>query len=169
MRNRTDEPGCHAALTDFTEENGATRVVPESHRTGASSLDEKEAEQAVSVELKLGDLLIWDSNLWHGGGANRTDSRRIGLLTFWLVGWVRPDDNLLLLLPREKIAGFPRCLQELVGFRAYQGASGLVAGYDPMSILDPEGGYTEYSQHDSGVYGIEHEKITTTELFRKDG
>ena len=111
------------ALTDFTRENGATRVVPGSHRVG--TLDEKEATQPVSVEIKRGDLLIWDSNLWHGGGANRTDTRRIGLLTFWVAGWVRPDDNLLLLIPREKISRFPRRLQELVGFRAYQGASSL--------------------------------------------
>ena len=98
------------------------------------------------LEAKRGDLLIWDANLWHGGGANQTDARRIGLLTFWVPGWVRPDDNLLLLIPREKAAKFPRRLQELVGYRAYADFSGRVAGYDPMSLLDPESEYTEASQ-----------------------
>ena len=156
--------GVMLALTDFTKDNGATRVVPGSHR--ACTLSESEASDAVSVEIKRGDLLIWDASLWHGGGANQTDTRRIGLLTYWVAGWIRPDDNLLLLIPREKISRFPRRLQELVGFRAYQGSSGLVAGYDPMSVLDPEGAYSEYSQQEL-VYTAK-EKVTT-ELFDRDG
>ena len=155
------------ALTDFTKENGATRVVPGSHRVG--TLDQSEAAHAESVEIKRGDLLIWDSNLWHGGGANQTDTRRVGLLSFWLAGWVRADDNLLLLIPREKISRFPRRLQELVGFRAYQGASGLVAGYDPMSVLDPGGAYTEYSQQEMVYAELSDEETMATELFQRDG
>jgi len=132
------------ALSDFTQENGATRIAPGSHRIG--TLDESDAVDTVSLEAERGDLLIWDANLWHGGGANRTNARRTGLLTFWVPGWVRPDDNLLLLIPREKVARFPRRLQELVGFRAFGDFAGRVAGYDPMSLLDPEGRYTEASQ-----------------------
>jgi len=159
--------GVMLALTDFTKENGATRVVPGSHRVG--TLDQSEAAHAESVEIKRGDLLIWDSNLWHGGGANQTDTRRVGLLSFWLAGWVRADDNLLLLIPREKISRFPRRLQELVGFRAYQGASGLVAGYDPMSVLDPGGAYTEYSQQEMVYAELSDEETMATELFQRDG
>ncbi len=163
--------GVMLALTDFTKDNGATRVVPGSHR--ACTLAESEVSGAVSVEAKRGDLLIWDANLWHGGGANQTDTRRIGLLTYWVAGWVRPDDNLLLLIPREKISRFPRRLQELVGFRAYQGSCGLVAGYDPMIVLDPGGTYSEYSQQEL-VYAqkekVSPEKETVTaELFERDG
>ena len=163
--------GVMLALTDFTKDNGATRVVLGSHR--ACTLAESEVSDAVSVEIKRGDLLIWDANLWHGGGANQTDTRRIGLLTYWVAGWVRPDDNLLLLIPREKISRFPRRLQELVGFRAYQGSSGLVAGYDPMIVLDPGGTFSEYSQQEL-VYAqkekVYSEKETvTTELFERDG
>ena len=138
------------ALTDFTRENGATRVAPGSHRSAAP--EGGEAASTVSLEAKRGDLLIWDANVWHGGGENQTQERRIGLLTFWVPGWVRPDDNLLLLIPREKAAKFPRRLQELVGYRAYADFSGRVAGYDPMSLLDPEGPYTEASQEQDENY-----------------
>ena len=143
---------CMICLTDFTDANGATRLVPRSHEQGIPTDDK--AQRAIPAEASRGDLVIWDAATWHGGGANRTDTSRIGLLFYYVVGWTRPDDNLLLLLSREKIKRFPRRLQELVGVSEYLNFLGRVAGRPALSALDPDGHYPKESQDPELTGGI---------------
>src|SRR3954467_2227172 len=67
------------ALTDFTPENGATRLVPGSHR---SERRPGKGEEAAYVEATMpaGSVLVYDGALWHGGGDNETDERRVGIV-----------------------------------------------------------------------------------------
>ncbi len=69
------------ALTDFTDANGATRLVPGSHVKDNPVYGG--TYETIPAEMKKGSVLIWDGALWHGGGANQTDKRRTGS-HFWL-------------------------------------------------------------------------------------
>lgn len=66
------------AVTDFTEANGATRLVPRSH-LAAEAPDLLAEHDTIPAEMEAGDVLVWVGSLWHGGGANRTDARRVGI------------------------------------------------------------------------------------------
>jgi ectoine hydroxylase-related dioxygenase (phytanoyl-CoA dioxygenase family) len=66
------------AITDFTEENGATRIIPGSHLAD-SSPEYGQQYDSIPAEMKRGSVLIWHGSLWHGGGANRTRERRVGI------------------------------------------------------------------------------------------
>ena len=66
------------ALDDFTEENGATRVVLGSHDT--SSQDRPDPRAAVTATMPAGSVLFYVGTIWHEGGANRTDERRLGVI-----------------------------------------------------------------------------------------
>ncbi len=75
-------------LDDFTVENGATRVVPGSHRSGKHPKDAlKDAAQKHPEEIQLiapsGTVIIFNSHLWHAGGLNQTDARRHGMLAYY--------------------------------------------------------------------------------------
>ena len=59
------------ALTDFTEANGATRLVPGSHLWDHSPEYGKPYD-SIPAEMAKGSVLIWHGSLWHGGGANTT-------------------------------------------------------------------------------------------------
>ena len=63
------------ALSDFTGENGATRIVPGSHKYDSSPEYGREYD-AVTATMPAGSVMIFDSALWHGGGANNSDHRR---------------------------------------------------------------------------------------------
>ncbi|HZP84609.1 MAG TPA: phytanoyl-CoA dioxygenase family protein [Chthonomonadaceae bacterium] len=71
-------------LDDFTPENGATRVVPGSHRSGKTPGDEM-ANPAdphpneVVLLGKAGDVVVFNAHTWHGGTLNRTDRPRRAL------------------------------------------------------------------------------------------
>ncbi len=121
------------ALTDFTDENGATRLVPGSH------LREKPVfggdYPTVPAEMRAGDVLVWHGSLWHGGGANRTDADRIGIAMNYCAGWVRQQENQQLGLPPELVAGFPPRLQELVGYGVYQGLIGHIERRSPADVV----------------------------------
>ena len=122
------------ALSDFTEANGATRIVPGSRR-----FDHAPAYGAhydtIPAEMPAGSVMLFDSQLWHGGGANRTDERRWAIACYYCAGWVRQQENQQLGLPRELVARFPRRLQELCGWGVYKGLYGHVENRDPIELL----------------------------------
>ena len=122
------------ALTDFTEANGATRVVPGSH-TADHSPDFGRHYDSVPAEMAQGSVLIWHGSLWHGGGANTTTHRRVGIAMNYCAGYIRQQENQQLGLPLDKVRTFPSRLQELCGFGIYHGLIGHIDKQDPRRLL----------------------------------
>ena len=69
------------ALTDFTPENGATRIVPGSHRFDHIPGKGEVTEGWVEAVMPAGSVLVYDGSVWHGGGLNATDERRLGIVS----------------------------------------------------------------------------------------
>ena len=125
------------ALSDFTEANGATRVVPGSHLHDHAP-EYGEPYETIPAEMPAGSVMLFDSRLWHGGGANRTAERRWAVACYYCAGWVRQQENQQLGLPHDLVAGFPRRLQELCGWSVYKGLYGHVENRDPIEQLGRE-------------------------------
>ncbi len=125
------------ALSDFTAENGATRLIPASHnREAIVPTVEEEERETISAEMKAGSVLIMHASLWHGGGANTTeDVQRYGLSIQYVAGWCRQQQNLMLGTPREIVASYPRKLQELIGYSMYRNVMGHVNREHPLTLL----------------------------------
>jgi hypothetical protein len=125
------------AMTDFTEANGATRVIPGSHRLEDKlRFEESDTEPA---EMEKGSVLFYMGGLYHGGGANRSDETRIGINITYAVAWLRQEENQYLTVPREIASELPESLLRLMGYA--QGAYAL--GYiddtrDPIEAVRPE-------------------------------
>ncbi len=122
------------ALTDFTEENGATRVVPGSHLLDHSP-EYGRSYDSIPAEMPRGSVLIWHGSLWHGGGANHTDQRRVGIAMNSCAGFLRQQENQQLGVPREIARGFSPRLRELVGYGIYHGLIGHIDKTDPVELL----------------------------------
>jgi len=127
------------ALTDFTLEHGATEVVPGSQREDHSPRREDRWTPARKpVTMPAGSVLLYHGSLWHGGGANQSDERRLAIVANYCAGWVRQEECQLLALPRDQVAAFPGRLRRLVGYSTYRGLLGHVDQQDPEVLLDPE-------------------------------
>jgi ectoine hydroxylase-related dioxygenase (phytanoyl-CoA dioxygenase family) len=122
------------ALCDYTGANGATRLVPGSHRW---SPDRKPSEdEAVTVDMPAGSVLVYLGGLWHAGGANRTDRPRPGLLLEYAVSWLRAQETQLLAVPPETVRTLPERLQELLGYNVFPPFLGYVDGRHPKRVLE---------------------------------
>jgi ectoine hydroxylase-related dioxygenase (phytanoyl-CoA dioxygenase family) len=122
------------ALTDFTEANGATRLVPGSHLADHDPVIGQHYD-SIAAEMRAGSVLVWHGSLWHGGGANRTDQRRVGVAMNYCAGFIRQQENQQLGIPRETVATFDRRLQRLVGYGIYNGLLGHIDKRDPIELL----------------------------------
>jgi ectoine hydroxylase-related dioxygenase (phytanoyl-CoA dioxygenase family) len=122
------------AITDFTEENGATRVVPGSHRRDEAP-NLLEQYDTVAAEMEKGSVLVWVGSLWHGGGANRTDQRRVGIAMNYCAGYIRQQENQQLGVPPSLVETFPRRLQELIGYSVYNGLIGHIDKKNPAQVV----------------------------------
>jgi ectoine hydroxylase-related dioxygenase (phytanoyl-CoA dioxygenase family) len=122
------------ALTDFTEANGATRVIPGSHLRDHSPAFGSRYD-SVAAEMPRGSVLVWHGSLWHSGGANRTGQRRVGIAMNYCAGWIRQQENQQLGIPREIARGFSPRLRELVGYGVYNGLVGHIDKRDPKFLL----------------------------------
>lgn len=123
------------ALSEFRAENGATCWVPGSHNHPAMPRpgEEHDVEYA---EMPAGSVLFLHGSLWHGGGANQTaDERRYGLSIQYVSGWCRQQQNLMLGTAPEVVAGYPRRLQELIGYSMFRNVMGHVDRRHPLSLL----------------------------------
>ncbi|THD80705.1 MAG: phytanoyl-CoA dioxygenase [Phenylobacterium sp.] len=127
------------ALTDFTEANGATRLVPGSHLK--PNPEYGGAYETIAAEMPRGSVLIWDGALWHGGGANRTDKRRTGVAMNYCAGFIRQQENQQLGVPPALARSFAPRLQELMGYGVYRGLIGHIDKQSPAQRLNGGGAF----------------------------
>ncbi len=102
------------ALTDFTKENGATRIAPGSTHLPDDATPPEEA--FVSAEMTSGSLLVFTGSVFHGAGANKSEHDRIGLNIDYTLGWLRQEDNQYLSCPPEIAKDLDPKLQALLGY-----------------------------------------------------
>jgi ectoine hydroxylase-related dioxygenase (phytanoyl-CoA dioxygenase family) len=119
------------ALTKFTAENGATRLVPRSQ--DATELDENPS--IATAEMEPGSVLVWNGGLFHGGGANRAHQPRLGLNVNYNCGWLRQQENQYLAIPKEVAATLSDEFLRLLGYDAHIDIYGLVDHRHPLSVL----------------------------------
>jgi ectoine hydroxylase-related dioxygenase (phytanoyl-CoA dioxygenase family) len=122
------------AITHFTEENGATRLVPGTHLAAEPPNPLERYDDTIAAEMPAGSVLVWVGSLWHGGGANHTSERRVGIAMNYCAGWVRQQENQQLGIPNEIARRFPRRLQELVGYSVYNGLIGHIDKRHPAEV-----------------------------------
>lgn len=122
------------ALTDFTEDNGATRVIAGSHLQDHDP-DYGAPYDSAPAEMPRGSVLIWHGSLWHGGGANTTGEDRIGIAANYCAGFIRQQENQQLGLAPDLVATFPTRLQELVGYGIYRGLIGHIDKQTPAEAV----------------------------------
>ncbi|MEP2101570.1 MAG: phytanoyl-CoA dioxygenase family protein [Parasphingorhabdus sp.] len=141
-------------IDPMTEENGATEVIPGSHKWGPvkpeganesshfsnKSLLDGDGDpgahpEAIKAVMPAGSLMIAKGNLWHRGGANRSDSSRLIVTPQYCPGWMRPLETMLLAVPPEKAAALPKRAQELLGYSIHEPFMGYVDGMHPGRAL----------------------------------
>jgi ectoine hydroxylase-related dioxygenase (phytanoyl-CoA dioxygenase family) len=86
--------------------------------------------------MPAGSVLFYVGKLWHGGGANRTDRPRLGVILEYVAAWLRQQENHLLAVPRETVAALPERLQELLGANIYPPFVGYVDGRHPRRYIE---------------------------------
>lgn len=122
------------AMNDFTEENGATRLVPGSNKA-ADRLQFK-LDETVAAEMPAGSVLFYTGSTYHGGGANRSDHVRYGLNITYAVSWLRQEENQYLSTPLEIARQLPKPLLRLMGYARGAYALGYVDDLrDPLEAL----------------------------------
>jgi ectoine hydroxylase-related dioxygenase (phytanoyl-CoA dioxygenase family) len=122
------------ALTDFTDANGATRLVAGSH-LGTENPVYGADHDTIPAEMAAGSVLVWHGSLWHGGGANTTDDRRVGVAMNYCAGYIRQQENQQLGVPLALARTFPKRLQQLLGYAVYNGLIGHIDKQDPRQLL----------------------------------
>ena len=122
------------AMTDFTEENGATRLVPGSHRL--EDRREFQISDTVPAEMPAGSVLLYTGSLYHGAGANRSAGVRYGLNITYAVSWLRQEENQYLSVPAEIARTLPAPLLRLMGYARGAYSLGYVDDLrDPFDAL----------------------------------
>lgn len=130
------------ALSDYTAEMGATRVVP-----GSQADDRKPTEytddDCLQAEMSRGSVLVYTGKIVHSGGENRSDRVRRAINVNYCVGWVRQEENQFLSVPPEVARTLDDDLLKLIGYQEGAWAMGYFRDFeDPLrAIRGDEVGY----------------------------
>ena len=130
------EVECHTmwAMHDFTEENGATRVIP-----GSNHWEDKlrcTPDQTIAAEMPKGSVLLYLGSLYHGGGANNSSQPRRGINVGYTLSWLRQEENQYLACPPEVARELPEALARLAGYQRGAYALGYYGDlHDPIDAL----------------------------------
>lgn len=123
------------ALDDFTEENGATRIIPGSLLDPASCV--ADTHRTVGAVMPKGSVVMYTGRTIHGGGENRSDAVRRALNVDYILGWLRQEENQYLSCPPEIARTLPERVQKLAGYAMGAYALGYVDDIrDPFAVLN---------------------------------
>ncbi|MEM1198419.1 MAG: phytanoyl-CoA dioxygenase family protein [Pseudomonadota bacterium] len=128
------------AVSDFTKDNGGTRLVPGSHLWDDARTPEP--DEIISAEMPSGSVLIYTGNVIHGGGSNRANAPRYGVALHYVLGWLRQEENQMLTMTREEARAMPEEVQRLMGYSLGASALGFADHRDPFEILNGQEGDT---------------------------
>lgn len=123
------------AIDDFTVDNGATDIVPGSHRWG----DELPRDSdRVPVVMTAGSCVFFPGTLWHGGGANRTDRPRLAVTAQYCEPWLRPQEAFTLSMTGNTVRRVSEDIRRMLGYSIHPPFIGQVDGMHPKRLLEKD-------------------------------
>jgi len=142
---------CMWSLTDFNLENGATHVVPGSHRHIAmdATIDMSSRMQVV---MPKGSALFYLGSTLHGAGANRSDEARLGIINTYSLGWLRQETNQYLIVPLELAQSYDERMRSLLGYTTHDRLGDRLGKYygSNASFIDKDNYARHYRPYASG-------------------
>lgn len=139
------------AITDFTKENGATQVVPGSHKWDKDRIPRE--DEIAYAEMKAGSVLLYTGTVLHGGGQNETHNEsRTGVFLHYALNWLRQEENQYLSCPPDIAKNLSPEIRSLIGYSK----GGYVLGFysDPhdksasFESVSPENMFKDHLQDD---------------------
>lgn len=124
------------AVDDFTKDNGATIVIPESHLWNDKMPDEADRSRAIKAVMPRGSVLFFLGTLWHGGGANESGASRMCLTAQYCAPFCRTQENFSLSIPKARVKTFSENIQRLLGYSIHPPFMGMVEGKHPKRVLE---------------------------------
>lgn len=122
------------AIDDFTEENGATRIVPGSHLWGEGQTPQE--TDAIAAEMPAGSVVFYPGTFWHGGGANRSSKSRLAVTCQYCEPWLRTQENYYLGTPLKVVAEVSEDIRRMLGYSIHPPFIGMVNGMHPKRLLE---------------------------------
>ena len=166
---------CMWAMDEFTEENGATHIVPGSHKWERTELlpeRQPEPHEITQGCMPAGSVLIYFGSLLHCGGANKSSKSRTGIVMSYCLGWLRQSENQYLAVPQELARTLPERLQRLLGYFVHKPNLGQIEGRDPIELLQGNNivnaGFLEYLPEEIKPYIEEHKAQLKKSGLTKD-
>jgi len=122
------------ACTDFTAENGATRLAPGSHLWDHDR--QAREDEVIAAAMPAGSVLFYVGGVIHGGGANIANAKRTGIAIQYSLGWLRQEENLHFAVSPELARTLPDRLARLIGYEFGGPFLGFVHGDDPHRLIE---------------------------------
>lgn len=119
------------AASDFTAANGATLVVPGSHRW--KDQRQPKTDEIAQAVMRAGSAAFVRGDTLHAGGTNTSGDPRRAISTSYVLGWLRPVENSYLHLPLDLVRKLPKRARELLGYEIYDGSAedtGILGYYE---------------------------------------
>ncbi len=124
------------ALDEFTADNGATVVLPGSHRWDDHAPTAAEQQQAIKATMPQGSMLLFLGTLWHHAGANHSPAARMCLTAQYCVPWCRQQENYALSVSRATARRCSPRIRQLLGYSIHKPFMGMVNGMHPLRLLE---------------------------------
>jgi ectoine hydroxylase-related dioxygenase (phytanoyl-CoA dioxygenase family) len=125
------------AFDDFTENNGATEVIPGSHRWPEARIG-KDSE-VIKVIMTAGSVLVFDGALIHRGGANHSSTDRLAITPQYCSPGLRQIENMVLAVPPNIAGQYSAKIQNMLGYNIIEpGFKGYVDGMHPKKLIDAQ-------------------------------
>ena len=123
------------AIDEFTDDNGATELIPGSHKWGDEGADADDG-RVQQITMPAGSAVVFMGTLLHRGGANRSNRNRLGITPQYCQPWIRQIETMALAVPPPVASTFSPRVQALLGYSIYPPFIGYVDGRDPRRLLD---------------------------------